>query len=103
MPFTGRLTAILRTRKVQGADNSSFGYRSINKTFQRAVPRAELPNVRFHDLQHTVGTRLVQAGLNVAKVEEILGPQTVRMTVRYTHLDRQEKVEVVNLLNRRNR
>jgi integrase len=62
-----------------------------------------LPDVRFHDLRHTGGTRLIQVGLNVAKVKEVLGHQTVKMTMRYTHLDGQEKVEAGNLLNRRNR
>ena len=77
MPLRERLTAILKARRVQSAGDSLFGYRSINKTFRRAVLRAGLPDVRFHDLRHTVGTRLIQAGLNVAKVKEVLGHQTV--------------------------
>jgi hypothetical protein len=103
MPLTERLTAILKAGKVQSAGDSIFGYRSINKTCRRAVLRAGLPDLRFHDLRHTVGTRLIQAGLDGAKVKQVLGYQTVEMTMRYTHLDGQEKVEAVNLLNRRNR
>jgi hypothetical protein len=39
----------------------------------------------------------------VAEAMEALGQQTVKMTMRYTHLDGQERVEAVNLLNCRNR
>jgi integrase len=62
-----------------------------------------LPDVRYHDLRHTVGARQIQEGLNVAKVKEVVGHQTIRMTMRYTHLDGQEEVEAVNLFNRRSR
>jgi integrase len=90
MPLTERLTAILKARKVNSAGDSIFGYRSINKTFRRAVPRAGSQDVRLHGVRHTVGTRLIQAGLNGAKVKEVLGHQTVKMTMRYTHLDGEE-------------
>jgi integrase len=88
---------------VPSKDASIFGYRSINKSFRRSANRAGLPDVRFHDLRHTIGTRLVQDGLDVAQVRSVLGHKTIKMTMRYTHLDGREKRQAVDVLNRRNR
>jgi integrase len=103
MPLRERLTVILKTRTVASSGDSIIGCRAINKTFRRVVLRAGLSDGRFHDLRHAVGTRLIRAGLSVAKVKEVLGHQAVKMTRRDTHLNWQEKAEAVTLLNHRNR
>jgi integrase len=82
MPMTERLTALLKGLTVPSKDASIFGCRFINKSFRRSANRAGLPDVRFRDLRHTIGTRLIQDGLDVAQVRSVLGHKTIKMTMR---------------------
>jgi integrase len=45
--------------------------------------RAGIPDVRIHDLRHTVGTYAGGAGLNAFMVRDLLGHRTMAMTGRY--------------------
>ena len=39
-----------------------------------------------HMLRHTCASRLVQAGIDLRRVQTFLGHQTIQMTLRYAHL-----------------
>jgi integrase len=45
--------------------------------------RAGIPDVRVHDLRHTVGTYAGGAGLNAFMVRDLLGHKTMAMAGRY--------------------
>lgn len=60
---------------------------SVSQAFQRAVERAGLQTVRFHDLRHEATSRLFERGLNVIEVARVTGHLTLSMLDRYTHLD----------------
>jgi integrase len=66
---------------------------SVSQAFQRAVERAGLDHVRFHDLRHEATSRLFERGLNVIEVARITGHLTLSMLDRYTHLDVQGLVQ----------
>lgn len=51
---------------------------AIGQAFQISV---------FHDLRHTFATRLVQRGIDLYKVQRLLGHKTNHMTQRYAHFD----------------
>ena len=38
-----------------------------------------------YDLRHTFATRLVQSGLSIYSVRELLGHKNLQMTMRYDH------------------
>lgn len=59
----------------------------FKRGFTRARERAGLPHVRFHDLRHTVASRLLNAGYPLKVVKEILGHSDIRTTERYAHLE----------------
>jgi integrase len=59
--------------------------RNLLRAFYSARKTARLEDVRFHDLRHTFATRLVQAGVDLYKVKELLGHKTISMTMRYAH------------------
>lgn len=48
--------------------------------------KARLDDFRFHDLRHTVGTRLAEQGVPVNVIQEILAHSDVRTTMKYIHL-----------------
>jgi integrase len=55
--------------------------------FKPALRRAELPDIRFHDLRHTCATLLLSRGVNVKVVSEMLGHADVAITLRvYAHV-----------------
>ncbi|MBA5604956.1 site-specific integrase [Duganella sp. FT3S] len=61
---------------------------SISQAFERACEphRANVRDVRFHDLRHEATSRLFEKGLNVMEVAAITGHRTLDMLKRYTHL-----------------
>jgi integrase len=54
--------------------------------YRRALKKAGLERVRFHDLRHTAASWWVQAGVPLNTVRERLGHKSLAMTVRYAHL-----------------
>ena len=52
----------------------------------RAIRRAGIEGLRFHDLRHEAITRLFEKGLNIMEVASITGHKDLRMLRRYTHL-----------------
>ncbi len=49
------------------------------------MEKGEIRNFHFHDLGHTFATRLVQNGVDLYKVKELLGHKSLAMTMRYAH------------------
>ncbi|MEW6570233.1 MAG: tyrosine-type recombinase/integrase [Nitrospirota bacterium] len=88
---------VLELLKVKSKVTSISGYvftshngtkidaRNLLRAFYSARKKAGLQDVRFHDLRHTFATRLVQAGINIYVVKELLGHKTLTMTMRYAH------------------
>ena len=59
---------------------------SVKRSFGTACERAKITDFRFHDLRHTCAAWLVQAGVPLTEVRDVLGHSTVKMTERYAHL-----------------
>jgi integrase len=49
------------------------------------MKKAEIRDLRFHDLRHTAATRMADAGADAFTLMKILGHSDIRMTARYTH------------------
>jgi len=57
--------------------------------------------IRFHDLRHTFASRLVESGVDVETVRELLGHHSITVTQRYTHSTDERKRKAVELLTRK--
>ncbi|MTJ04771.1 MAG: site-specific integrase [Sediminimonas qiaohouensis] len=68
--------------------NPSTGraYNSFYAAWYVARDRAELQDVRIHDLRHTFASLLVNKGVSLYEVQTLLGHSSVQMTQRYAHL-----------------
>lgn len=53
---------------------------------RKAVGLGDDAQVVPHILRHTCASRLVQAGIDLRRVQSFLGHQTIQMTLRYAHL-----------------
>lgn len=60
---------------------------TLHQAFYRAVRRAGLIDLRFHDLRHTAATRMATKLPNVIELAAVTGHQTVQMLKRYYHPD----------------
>lgn len=54
--------------------------RYVVRAFSKARHRAGIPDFRFHDLRHTFATRLAHRGVDLYKIQRLLGHKTGVMT-----------------------
>ena len=74
-------------------------YVDIKHSFHTVLIKAGIKNFRFHDLRHTVATRLVESGIDLIVVKEILGHSKIETTMRYAHPVPKRKLEAISVLN----
>ncbi len=73
--------------------------RTVQTGFTKARDRAGLQDVRFHDLRHTFASRLVQGGVPLYDVMELMGYKSLEMVQRYTHLEPTYQDKAIQALN----
>ena len=74
-------------------------YTDIHNSFGTVLEKANIQSFRFHDLRHTVATRLVEKGIDLVVVKEILGHSKIDTTMRYAHAVPKRKLEAIEVLN----
>lgn len=79
--------------------DTSYPYTDIKHGFSTVLEKADIQNFRFHDLRHTVATRLVEKGIDLVVVKEILGHSKIDTTMRYAHAVPKRKLEAIEVLN----
>ncbi|BFU94354.1 MAG: putative Integrase [Nitrospira sp.] len=73
----------------------------LRRAFRLALSKAKIEEFHFHDLRHTFATRLVQAGIDLYKVQQLLGHKSPIMTQRYAHHYPESLRDGVEILDRR--
>ncbi|QRR09740.1 site-specific integrase [Burkholderia sp. MS455] len=90
VPLSSRAIEILATLSRggngTGAVFAGVTAEAVKRAFIRAIRRAGLDNLRFHDLRHEATSRFFERGLTVPEVARITGHKTWAMLERYTHL-----------------
>ncbi|WP_457570846.1 tyrosine-type recombinase/integrase [Desulfovulcanus sp.] len=81
--------------------------KEVSNAFARAVKEVGLnkgiedrrQKVVFHTLRHTYASWLVERGVDLYTVKELMGHKTLAMTERYSHLGENTLKQAVNRLN----
>jgi len=73
-------------------------YVDAGSAFTTSCRKAGISGLRFHDLRHTFATRLIELGVDLITVKELLGHSSVEITQRYTHPNQDLKKKAVSAL-----
>lgn len=75
----------------------------VSQSIRKALRKAGLHDCKIHTLRHTHASRLIQNGMSVYEVKEILGHSDISTTMRYAHLESKQVMskarDVINKLN----
>lgn len=66
--------------------------------FKLACKKAGIEGVTWHTLRHTFASRLVDRGVDIVTVKELLGHSSITVTMRYTHTNLESKRAAVDKL-----
>ncbi len=73
----------------------------VRRSFKTALLKAKIKNFKFHYLQHTFASHLVMSGVDLATVAKLLGHKSLKMTLRYSHLEHEHLAKAVDILDNR--
>jgi integrase len=86
VPLSSRAVATLKAlpRDISGRVFPTSAY-AIKKGFPRAVERAGIKDLHFHDLRHEATSRIAEKLDNVLELAAVTGHKTLTMLKRYYH------------------
>jgi len=101
VPLNDEATIVLRNWQEQaGARTQLFDVStSYKKGWKALLKRAGITQFRWHDMRHHFASRLVQRGVPLNTVRDLLGHSTAQMSLRYAHLAPDQRREAVAKLN----
>ncbi len=77
-----------------------YSARSAQKIFQRAKEKAEIKKeVSFHSLRHSFATHMLEKGIDIKFIKELLGHFDIRTTERYLHVSKEQLINITSPLD----
>ena len=86
VPLSSKALAVIRNLDKTQLRLFPVSDNAIRLSWDKLKKRAELKDLRFHDLRHEAISRFFEKGLSIAEVALISGHKDPRMLMRYTHL-----------------
>ncbi|MEO5999892.1 MAG: tyrosine-type recombinase/integrase [Chitinophagaceae bacterium] len=79
---------------------SIFSSRSAQKIFQMARQKAGIrKEVSFHSLRHSFATHVLEKGIDIRYIKDILGHFNIKTTERYLHVRKDQLINIVSPLD----
>lgn len=97
-PLSARAVALIRDipRPEDGGRVFPFTKDALRTSWDYACKRAEITNLRFHDLRHEAVSRLFELGLDRIEAASISGHKTIQVLKDYTHLRATKLAQKIN-------
>ena len=87
VPLSIKAVCVLQQQRTRtGSSPFPVNSNAFRLAWDRLRSRADLNDLRFHDLRHEAISRFFEMGLTVAEVALISGHKDVKMLFRYTHM-----------------
>jgi integrase len=101
VPLNTEAMSILRRwhEQISGGSRVFAVTTSFKTAWLHALKRAKIAKFRWHDLRHHFASRLVQRGVPLNTVRDLLGHSSIAMSLRYAHLAPDQRREAVAKLN----
>ena len=81
----------------EGANGGKYSATSLQKVFKRSVHLAKInKRVTLHTLRHSYATHMLEAGVNLRYIQEILGHRSSKTTEIYTHVQSKDFKKLMN-------
>ncbi len=82
------------------SETKPLSTRNIQKIIQLAASKAELKkNPHPHTLRHSFATHLLDTGVDIRKIQELLGHSSIATTQVYTHISSEQLKSIKNPLD----
>ena len=77
-----------------------YSDRSAQRVFQMAKEKAGISKkVSFHSLRHSFATHLVEKGIDIRFIKDLLGHFSIKTTARYLHVAKEKLVNIISPLD----
>ncbi|MDF1575929.1 MAG: site-specific integrase [Bacteroidales bacterium] len=87
----------------EGQSGGQYSATSIANIFRKALKKANInKNATPHTLRHSFATHLLEQGINLRYIQEILGHSSVKTTEIYTHVSSRQLTKIKNPLDNLN-
>ena len=71
---------------------------TVARYFKRYTEKANLPEIRIHDLRHSFVSMLIHLGANFAVVADLISDTIEQVTKTYGHLYIEDREKVISLI-----
>jgi integrase/recombinase XerD len=78
-----------------------YSTRSAQSIFNNTFKKMGLPpTISFHSLRHSYATHLLENGTDIKYIQELLGHNDIKTTLRYTHVSKKELGKIQSPLDK---
>jgi len=99
VPLSERAEAALQRQQQRGTGKDGRVWKYTNDgmraSYTKAMKKAGIVGLTFHDLRHEATSRLCEKGIPVMTVQAITGHKSTQMMKRYTHISGKVLVDAV--------